>query len=106
LKDAAVRFFLDPRKREGVAIKCDCVLISVGGTFDRNICAGGKLRSVELGHHVVDLNSLLIAVKDARVFFARWFSLFPKQSRYQRSRRGRWEEMHYLWRCRASGFGR
>ena len=52
LKDTAVRFFFDQRERERVAIKRDRLLIRVRGTFDCDIRAARKLRSLEFGHHM------------------------------------------------------
>src|ERR1700731_4642884 len=89
LKDTTVRFLFDQRERKRVAIKRDRFLISVRRTFDRDIGATGKLRSVEFGHHIVDLSLPLPAVKDALAVFARRSSPFPMQSRRPQNRRGR-----------------
>src|ERR1043166_6977063 len=48
LKNASVRFFLDSRQRQRVAIKRDRLFVSVSRTFDRNIGAARKSRSVKL----------------------------------------------------------
>ena len=89
LKNAAIGFFFDQWKRECVAIKGDCLIVCVRGTFDCNIGATGKLRSVEFGHHIVDLSSPLAAVKDARAISARRSLPFPAPPRRLQNRRDR-----------------
>ena len=51
LENAAVRFLLDQRQSERVAIKRDRLLIGVTRAFDRDIRAAGKLRAVDVGDH-------------------------------------------------------
>src|SRR6267142_5111901 len=104
LENAAARFLFDQREPKRVPVKRDRLLIGVRGTFDRDIGAAGKLRSVEFGHHIVDLRLRSHAVKDARVIFARRSWLFPTRLRRPRNRRDRWSEKRSLSRCRASEF--
>src|SRR5437868_2165249 len=86
LKNATVRFFLNQREGKGIAIKCDRLLIGVGGTFDRDIGAARKLRSIKFGNHVVDLNWGCASVNDGRLTFERPFSLITTPPRHSRNR--------------------
>jgi len=88
LKNAAVRFFLDQRQRERIAIKRDRLVISMGRTLDCDIRTAGKLWTVEFCNHDVDLSLPLAAVKDAPAVCARPFLPFPRQSRRPQNRRG------------------
>src|SRR5260370_1398217 len=106
LKNATVGFFFDQWEREGVAIKSDCLIVCVRGTFDCNIGATGKLRSVEFGHHIVDLSSPLAAVKDARAIFAQPSLLFPTPPRRPKNRRDPRSGTRYLWQRRGSAFSK
>src|SRR5207247_9562657 len=89
LKNATVGFFFDQWERERVAIKGDRLIVGVRGTFDCNIGATGKLRSVEFGHHIVDLSSPLAAVKDALAISVRPSLPFPAPPRRLQNRRDR-----------------
>src|SRR5436853_1753187 len=82
LKDASIRFFFDQRERKRVAVKRDRLFKGMRRTLDRNIGAAGKLRSVEFGHHIIDLISSPVPVKDARESFARPSSPFPMRPRH------------------------
>jgi hypothetical protein len=50
-KNAAVFFLFDQRQPQCVAIKGNCLLICVAGTFDRDVRSAGKLRPFEFRNH-------------------------------------------------------
>src|SRR5580704_2935184 len=86
LENAAVSFLLDQRQTDRVAIEGNGLLICVRRTFDRDVGATGKSRTVEFRNHDVDLSPRFVAVKDARVIFAPPSWLFPTRPRRWRIR--------------------
>src|SRR4051812_34681998 len=82
LENAAVGLLLDHGKTEGIAIERNRARIGMGGTFDGNVGAAGKLRSMNVGYHIIDLTPASGVATAPRGFFRR--ALSPGQLRFPR----------------------
>src|SRR5439155_17002550 len=55
LENATVRFFFNQRQGQSIAIKSDGLFVSVSRTFDRDVGAAGKLRTVNVRYHDAEM---------------------------------------------------
>ncbi len=68
LENTAVIFLFDQRQRECIAIKCHRLSVSVRRTFDRDVCAAGKLRALDVCYHNLNVAPEPRTYNDARHF--------------------------------------